>query len=169
MNKNNNSNSNNHSIFLHWFWLASIIFTSLGYCYNLGFFNLIYKYDVSHLTLLIYAIFICITLRIGYFSWKIDSIYVIKNTYFNRKRRLEDFLEMVNTNATRCQYIGVIGTVLGIGLSFSMGEMDKANLLAKVGVSVYNIIVSMTAFVLLDIQSRHVALKVRKKFRNETD
>lgn len=145
-------------VFFKWLWLALLIFTGLGYGYNLGFFHKIYQYDISHLTLIIYLIFFCITAKIGWFAWKIDRLN-------NIEKETNNFVEMIQIWATRAQYVGVIGTSAGVAIAFS--NMNQVDALVKVGTSIYNILVSMSVFLILEIQCRHVEVNIRKEYLNE--
>lgn len=99
------------------------------------------------------------TARMGWFAWRVDRIPVK-----SIDKELEDFTETIEINSTRCQYIGVIASVLGIGLAFQSfgGGENKIELLAKVGTCIYNIVISMGAYILLNIMCRHIVVNVKK-------
>jgi hypothetical protein len=148
------------NIFLKWLWLTCAVYSGLAYAYFLGFFHHIYKYDISHLTLLIYFIFVCLTFRMGIFAWKVDKMEV-----FNVRKETEKFEDMIGAWNARLQYIGIIGTSLGLAIAFqSFGGGEKSDLLAKVGTSIYNVVVSLGAYTLLDVMCRHVVQSVKSKY-----
>jgi hypothetical protein len=153
-------NSNNHSIFLHFLWLFSIVATGLGYVYNLGFFYHIYKYDISHLTLVIYFIFICLCLKMAWFTWRVDGI-----ERCSIEKETKNFAETIGVFNSIIQYVGIVGTSLGIAIGFnSFGGGDKADLMTKVGTSIYNIVISTGFYAILTIMCHHVVRSIKRKY-----
>lgn len=152
------NNIDNHSIFFKWLWLFCLIFSGVGYGFVLGVFQKIYYYDISHLTLVIYAIFICVTLKIGWFTWRIDKIK-------NKEKESNELVEMISVWGMRLQYLGICGTVYGLGIIFqNLGSAEKLDILSQSGTTIFNILVSTGTFLLLDIQSRHVYISIKNEF-----
>ena len=96
----------------------------------------------------------------GWFAWKIDKMERCKV-----EKETNEFSEMVAVWNSRIQYAGIVGTSLGLSIAFqSFGGGEKADLLAKVGTSIYNVVISLGAYILLDVLCRHVVQSIKRKY-----
>ena len=100
-----------HTPFLRWWLMFTAICVGTYFAFNAGFIQKFFEVDITHISLLIFAIFILFSFMTGYDTYKIGKRGCTKGT-FNRTQTGWFFSDALMT-------LGMLGTVVGFIMMLS--------------------------------------------------
>ena len=100
--------------FIKWFLLNAVFLTALFFAESKGAISLMVKSDISHLTIVIMALYVAVSGMAGRLCYLADQISGNRNKDIDEKNRLTRRAEVGWFTAEHFFSLGLLGTVFGL-------------------------------------------------------
>lgn len=142
-------------------WWISILLMMTGFFWSwyFGLVTLIYQKDITYITSLITAIFVVMTIRVGYYAYKLTD-------YEFDKAKIRKFVNDSWFVSEQLLALGMFGTVIGLihMLSVNFGDlMDSNNSITAIGtmfgglgIALYTNAVGLVTSIILKFQTHYL-------------
>jgi len=158
------------AVFLRWWLIFTMIVVAFIISWNLGFMSEVYNNDSTPISVIIFSIFVVMSVLCGRETWKVNKLEGTNVSHANLIA-MDKAVEIGKYVCASFLALGFIGTIWGIKeMSPQIANLDIANLDAQksmllgmasgMGVALYTTFVGLVCSLLLGIQYFNLRLTV---------